>query len=251
MLGYGGAILALQIFCVIHCIQRNRGRNWIFLIIFAPLIGSVVYLYTEFLPEVKRRGGTTNANPLRYRPAAPKAKKWQSGKAAETIHGREKLADEQMRLGNWVEAAELYRDCLSQGLENDPALLYKLAEACHQLGEHAQAIEALHRVRALTDYRPGKVRLLLARCYAAQNSPDKAQAAFEQALKAQSDPEILCRYALFLQDQDQAAKAQALFIQALSEIEKLSPQEREPYQEWIELATHQTQTAGSPSDAGT
>jgi len=44
---YYYADIALQIFCVIHCIRNNKQTWWIWLIIFVPFIGGIAYLYTE------------------------------------------------------------------------------------------------------------------------------------------------------------------------------------------------------------
>ena len=39
----------LQAICVIHCIRKGSQQNWIWLIVFLPLIGSVAYLFTEVI----------------------------------------------------------------------------------------------------------------------------------------------------------------------------------------------------------
>lgn len=253
MLGYGALIVGLQIFCLIHCMQRNRHRSWILLIVFAPLIGSIVYLYTEYLPDYQRRGGTRNANPLRYRPAANKEidRLQEEVRYSDTVQSRENLADEYIRQEMYSEAAALYRECLAGPLENDPTLLYKLAEACYGLQNYPPAIEALHRIRALSDYRPAKVRLLLARCYDGEGQFDKATNAFEQALKVQTDLEVKYRYALFLQTRGEAEKARTLLEEILAAAERMPQHTREQNQTWLDLARQQANGQNSKAEQST
>ena len=46
-----GLSILVQILLVIHIMKTGRNNYWIYLVIFAPLIGSVAYLIIELLPE--------------------------------------------------------------------------------------------------------------------------------------------------------------------------------------------------------
>jgi hypothetical protein len=252
---YAGLIVTLQILCLVHCIKRHRHKGWILLVLFAPLIGSLVYLWSEVWPEHQRRKNYDNANPLRYRSATPQPavalKVLQNEvNAVNTAQNRENLADEYLRQGLYGEAVSAYQDCLDQQ-ENEPNLLCKLAEAAYGHQNYAQALEALHRIRALSDYRPAKVRLLLARSYEASGQPEKAQVAYEQAIKAHTELEIKCRYALFLQSLNQAKQTELaldLFKQVIQIGQSMPEHTRRQNRVWIDLATRQTTGPSTASD---
>ncbi|TMU50504.1 hypothetical protein FGG15_19295 [Flagellimonas algicola] len=44
---YYYAIIALQGFCVYHCYTNRNNYYWIFAIIFLPVIGCILYLFTN------------------------------------------------------------------------------------------------------------------------------------------------------------------------------------------------------------
>src|ERR1700754_1759609 len=52
--------LALNIICIIHSYNRGTLNRWIWLIIFIPVIGSLIYLYSEVLSN--RRISTPKIN---------------------------------------------------------------------------------------------------------------------------------------------------------------------------------------------
>src|SRR5438105_9568228 len=52
----GLLMLAAQVLCAVHVIRTGRPYWWIFLIVFVPLVGMMVYLVAEILPELIGNG---------------------------------------------------------------------------------------------------------------------------------------------------------------------------------------------------
>ncbi len=238
-------IVAFQIYCIWHVIYNHRSKGWICLILFAPFIGSAVYLLTEVVPlqnsrNHRYRPTKSNITPMRYRPAGQTLAHLQEEvKFSHTTQNLENLADEYARQGLFSEAISTYQECLSGQQENNPALLYKLAETAFSQGDVDLTIKSLHKVRATSDYRPAKVRLLLARAYAASGQNDKAEAAYEQALKAHSELEIKCRYAAFLQDQGQSERAQVLLQEVQDSGKRMPAHAVKLNRVWLDFAAKQ------------
>jgi len=44
--------LAVQMLCAVHVVRTGRPYWWIFLIVFVPLVGMLVYLVAELLPDL-------------------------------------------------------------------------------------------------------------------------------------------------------------------------------------------------------
>ncbi len=40
-------VIGLQAVCVIHALRKNLHQKWIWLIVFLPVIGSLIYIFTE------------------------------------------------------------------------------------------------------------------------------------------------------------------------------------------------------------
>jgi hypothetical protein len=214
---YGVLIVGLQIACAVHCLRHKYvTRNWLWLILFFPLIGSLIYLLVEIFPHWgKPRSG--NPNPLRYRETeAELAQERSEFRKVGSIRSHEQAAELALQQGQPREAILHYRACLSGPCENDPELLYKLAEAAFAADDVAQALEALHRIRALSDYAPAKVRLLLARVYTAQADYAKAEPHFEYLLAQHPSPDVRYYWARFLHLQGQVGAAQTLLSELLA-----------------------------------
>lgn len=214
---YGVLIVGLQIACAVHCLRNKYvTRTWLWLILFFPLIGSLIYLLAEVWPYFgKSRSG--NPNPLRYRETAAEISQERSEyRKAGSIRSHEKEAELALQQGKPREAILHYQACLTGPCENDPELLFKLAEAALLAEDPAQALEALHRIRALSDYAPAKVRLLLARSYAAQADYSKAEGHFEYLLAQHPSPDVRYYWARFLHLQGQVGAAQTLLTELLA-----------------------------------
>ncbi len=239
---FGLIELGLQIYCIVHCIRTRRSTWWIFLILFVPIIGVAVYFITEMWPDIQRRQGyargTHNANPLRYRPArkASVNQLRENLEFSNTIQNKENLADELMRQEEYGEALRLYEECLQGASSNDVGILFKLAEAafCHEAYE--LSIETLHKVRALSDFRGGKVKLLLARAYAATGDSEKADQQFKQAVDKHSDLEIRYRYAEFLHDQQRISECKMMLTAIENRVKQMPPHARKLNKTWISRA---------------
>jgi hypothetical protein len=48
-------LLALQVALAVHAVKSGRNMMWLFIILFFPLVGSLVYLFAEVIPEMERR----------------------------------------------------------------------------------------------------------------------------------------------------------------------------------------------------
>jgi hypothetical protein len=52
-------IIPLQVIAIVHALKTER-RQSLYLLIFLPLIGVLIYFVTEILPEIRRGGFTAN-----------------------------------------------------------------------------------------------------------------------------------------------------------------------------------------------
>ena len=47
-----GLSLLLQILCAVHVMKTGRPYYWIFIVMFAPMVGMIAYFIVEILPEL-------------------------------------------------------------------------------------------------------------------------------------------------------------------------------------------------------
>ena len=45
--------IAIAIFFAVHAVRTGRQMYWVFILIIAPFLGSLIYFFAEYLPEVR------------------------------------------------------------------------------------------------------------------------------------------------------------------------------------------------------
>jgi len=130
-------ILAAEVLCVTHVVRTGRPFWWIYLIVFAPLVGTIVYLGVEILPGLYR-GPTARQVASRvvrvFDPYREVREAWRRLELSPTVQNKTALAQEYLAAGQPQDAVALYRDVLSGIHATDPALMPGLARALFALG---------------------------------------------------------------------------------------------------------------------
>src|SRR5215510_6180843 len=156
-----------MILCLIHAIKTGRTQPWLMVIVFLPLIGSLIYLFMELIPDVMTtrqahsvKRGIQNVTDPNHEYRARKREVEMVG-SADAKRG---LAEEYMRRGMYTDAADLFRSALSGMHTDDPVLLYGLARAKFAQGDVAGAQETLDTLQSTNPgYVSNDAHLLYAR----------------------------------------------------------------------------------------
>src|SRR5947208_14530770 len=109
---YYYTIIGLQAICVIHCIRKGRANNWIWLIVFLPLIGCMVYIFTEIFTSRDIRTVQSGMTSV-FNPGGSVRRLEENLRFADTFANRVALADACLLIGNTDRAIELYESSLS------------------------------------------------------------------------------------------------------------------------------------------
>ncbi|MBQ6567904.1 MAG: hypothetical protein IJR93_05850 [Treponema sp.] len=132
----------LQLLLIIHIIRNGKPFLWLWLIVFLPYIGGIVYLVMEVLPDLRSGGsvsrmGAAVANAVN--PGRPLAELEELVKRQDTITNRTKLADCYLSLARYDEALALYDSCLTGPYADDEVLLVKKIQALYLSGDGGEA----------------------------------------------------------------------------------------------------------------
>ena len=158
--------LTLQVGCAVHALKTGRSYYWLWIILFFPAAGALVYFFVEILPELRHGSAFDGASSGLFRAIHPERELTRLKDQLEICDShanRVALAQEYVRLGQFDAAIPLFRRSLTGLYKDDPDALFGLAEACFLGASYAEARQILAQLMRLhTNYRIGECRLLLA-----------------------------------------------------------------------------------------
>ena len=235
--------LLIQVICVIHVIKTRRDNSWIWIIIFFPGVGCLVYFLLEMLPDLRRSrtGRRTVVKLVRtIDPHHDLKERIQALEISDNIENRIQLARECASEGLYEQAIDLYSSALTGLYQDDPNIMLELAIALFHHGDYAKTKATLVRlIEANPDFKSAEGHLLFARTLEALPENEAALHEYEILASYYSGYEAKCRYALFLKKLGHTEKAHWLFNEIITKSKLMPKQYRQAQKEWIEIASQQ------------
>lgn len=230
---YAFAPLLLTVFALVHFFKRGSGNYlWVFLIIFLPTIGPIVYIIVEVLPEL--RAGQTSSGWM------VKRKRIRELEAAvldnPSAGNYEELADLHLQDNNYARARECFDRAISSRTDL-PDSFYGRAICSLHLDDIQKAIPDLEKVLAMDrkhDY--GRAMGLLAYGYAQTGRAEEAEKLFREALMTSTLSETQFRFAAFLAAQGKSDEAREWAQRVVNKRATLSGPLRRADAHWIRQA---------------
>src|SRR5438045_1062417 len=99
--------VGLQAICVIHCIRRGRQNNLIWLIVFLPIVGSLIYIFSEIFTGRDMQQVQSGLGAV-LNPGGSVRKLEENLRFSDTFANRVALADAYLSINNTDRAIELY-----------------------------------------------------------------------------------------------------------------------------------------------
>lgn len=236
----GILMLLVQIGFAIHAIKRGYPLFWVFLIVFVPLIGCLLYIVMVLIPEaMQSRTAYQGARALRKAldPGKELRRLREALDISDTVGNRAALAAEYLRQGMLDDAIQLYESSLTGIYRTDPELLSGLAAALVRAQRYDRAKETLDALYAANpDYENSDARLLQARTLEELGETDQALEAYAGLLRTASGAEVKCRYGLLLKRIGRTDEALALFREILKDAKAGTRHSAQLNREWVETA---------------
>jgi hypothetical protein len=231
--------LVLIVVCVVHAIRTNRVFPWIYVIVFLPGLGSLIYLAMEVVPDLVRSRGARRASTGLARAIDPNKDYRQALRAADlvgSVDSKRALAEHYARRGQMGEAIALYKDTLQGQFANDPALLAGLARAQFQGGDAAGAQATLEHLFSVDPKVSEETHLLYARALEAQGRDEDAAHEYARLVPYFAGEEARARYAQVLSRLGRHDEARAIYAQILKNLDGAPGRYRRMQKEWGDLA---------------
>ena len=236
----GGLIILLQVICAVHALRSGRGSQWIWIIVFIPLVGCAVYFVVEVLPGLRgsqavRRVGADLVSTID--PGRNLRDLEEAVEISDTVKNRQMLARGYVAAKRYAEAVGQYERCLQGVFKDDACTMLELAYVHFLNGSYGQAKQSIQQLQALhPGFRPAERNLLTARTLEESGDIEGALAKYEEMVRTSSGEETRCRYAMLLDRAGQTEKAQQIFREILARARRSPRYYRRAQKPWIDTA---------------
>ncbi|MDH3973484.1 MAG: hypothetical protein OEV42_04305 [Deltaproteobacteria bacterium] len=226
--------IIIQIYFAVHAGRTGR-YGWIFLILFFPLIGSLIYFFIEYLPEMQMEAKIKKSRNQSPRKNISQLKR--ELELTDCIKNRINLAEAYYHEGQYEASIDLLEKSLTGANAKDPHILEGLSFSHYKKEDYAKAKEYLSLLKENTEGKlASNLRLMKAKTHEALGEAEKALEEYKAIANSYESEEARCRYALLLKKCGQHDSAKEQFEEILKNA-KLYPKQYKKFQgKWVAIA---------------
>lgn len=225
-------VIALQVFCVYHLYKHKNSYYWIFLIIFLPAVGCLVYLITQVYNkrDVERiqEDITTIVNPTKKVRDLENVLEF-----SETFQNRVNLADGYLEIKDYENAIKHYEDAIAKDFHNDKHVIFQLIKCYYNMEDYEKVIFYSKKVKKRTDFKGSQAQFFYGMSLAKLGQTDLAEAHLKAIDQRYSNYEERLVLAQFLLDQNKTDEAKELLDEIYSESQHMTPPNKRKYRPTI------------------
>jgi hypothetical protein len=226
-------IIGLQVICAIHCIRNGTQNKWIWFIVFVPVVGSLVYLFTEVLTRTSRSNLQQGISGILVTSSARIKRLEENLKFTDTFNNRVLLADAYLAAGHTDSAIELYESSLTGAFEENEHVIMQLIIAYFNKEDYARIQPLVKKVYARPQFARSKAHVLYAIALEKTGDLVLAEQEFKKMKARFSHFEARLQYGLFLKRAGREEEARQVFMDMVDEAPHLSSRERRDSRAWI------------------
>jgi hypothetical protein len=236
----GGLVLAWQVACGIHVVRTGRQLYWLWIIIIAPFLGSLIYTLVEMGPEImrSRQAATAHAKAVSIIDPDRRLRALMDElDTVETAQNKHAVAEEYMRRNEPQKALPLLQSAATGLYSDDPMILMTLAQAQFGCGRFQETTATLDHLKEKNPkFENADGHLLYARSLEAQGRNGEARGEYAAVINYFPGAEARVRYGLFLQQQGDPAEAKRVFQEVVRSFEKAGKVFIRDQREWYDIA---------------
>jgi hypothetical protein len=236
--------IGLQAFCAIHCFRRGTQAKWIWLIIFLPVIGSLIYIYTEILSNRSFKAPNIDVGAV-LNPAGKIKKLEEQLQFTDTFANKIQLADAYLSGGFIEKAIDLYNSSLTGAFSENEHVLAQLIIAYYELGEYEKVIPIAKKIYKLPQFARSKSHIVYAKALEELGETELAENEFKAMKGRYSYFGPRYEYGLFLTRQGRDEDARTIYTDMLTEEPHLSQMEKRSNRAWFTKAKDELRKIGT------
>lgn len=218
-------VLILQGYCLYHAYTQQKGYHWYLIIMFLPVIGSLIYLYDNFYSQAnvdtvsEKIKGVVNPN-------HDVEKLLKESKYSDTIANRIKLADSYASRQKYLQAISLYESCLQGFNADDIKTKEKLMVAKYFIDDYEGVLNLGDSLNDNPSFKKSESRIVYAWSLHFLNHSEKAETVFKDMDIRFGNYMHRSEYAKFLIDRQKSFEAKELLESLEDEISHMDKVEQ-------------------------
>lgn len=224
--------IGLQAICVLHCLKKGNQNKWIWIIVFLPVIGCLIYLFTEIFTD-RQLSQVSSGVASVLNPRGSVRKLEEQLRFADTFQNRIALADAYLANGRTEDAIDLYEQSYTGVFTENEYLLKQLIIAYSIVKRYEDIILLAQKIYRTPQFPRSRAHLLYAIALENTGNGPMAEKEFKSMNARFSDYESRYQYGLFLLRARRNDEAKQVFNEILSEASHLTSRERRGNQAWL------------------
>ena len=224
-------IVALQVFCIYHLYKNRNEYYWVFLILFLPLLGSIVYLFLKVFNkqdvESIQKEVTTIINPGKKISDLEKQLQF-----SDTFQNRVNLADALFNIKDYQNAIQHYKEALSLSFQ-DYYVITQLITSFFEIEDYKNVIFYVDRIKDKREFQKSKTQFLYGLALEKQNQVDEAEIELRKIDQRYSFYEERLILAKFLISRNKQVDAKEILMEIHTESEYMTKLNKRVYRSTI------------------
>ena len=227
--------IILQAICVYHCVRKGNQNKWIWIIVFLPMIGSLIYIFTEIFTRHDMRSVSAGVSEM-INPSGSIRKLEDNLRFTDTFNNRIALADAYLESGQTSKAIELYESSLEGNFEENEYAISRLIVGYYKEQRYPEIVKMTKKIYHQPQFPNSKAHVFYAMSLGYTGNVEEAEKEFQRMKGRYSNFEARYYYSLFLQQRGRIDEARQLLAQINDELPRLSSVEKRYHREWLNLA---------------
>jgi len=224
--------ICLQVICAVHCIRRGNQNKWLWIIIFLPFVGCIIYIFSEMRPGRNIRAPQIDINAV-INPGGRIKKLEENLRFTDTFNNKIELADAYLAAGFTDKAVALYENSLTGAFAENEHGISQLGIAYFEQQRYEDVVSTLKKIYKTQQFARSKAHITYAKALEFAGKSEEAENEFKTMKGRYSNFEQRYEYGLFLIRADRIEGACDIFEQMLDEAPHLSSMERRNNRIWL------------------
>lgn len=225
-------IIALQAYCLYHIFKYRKPFYWIFVILFIPLIGCVIYLISQAYS--RRNAENLQDNVVSIINPAKKIKDLERKlQFSETYQNKVDLADAYVQIKNYEKAIPCYLNALEGNFQNDFYVIEQLVKAYFAIEDYENVILYAEKIKSHPEFKKTTSQFLYGLALEKTGRLEEAEINLKEINVRFSFYEERYLLAKFLFDRNKVQEAKAILDDIHNESQHMTQQNKRIYRHTI------------------